>query len=74
MTSDNPQQRGIEPIRKAPGRYHFEPRKGMVREADDIDPAFEFEINEAIQDSEDRLKSKPSSANLGYASMKRSGR
>ncbi len=74
MTADNPQQRGIEPIRKAPGRYHFEPRKGMVREADDIDPAFEYEINDAIADSEAAARSKPSHANVGYASIKRGTR
>ncbi len=68
--SDNPQQKGVEPVRKASGRYHFEPGKGMVRAADDIDPAFEYEINEAIADSEAAAREKPARANVGYANMK----
>ncbi len=74
MSTDNPQQQGVEPVRKARGRYHFEPGKGMVRADDDIDPAFEYEINEAIADSEAAARSKQSHANVGYANMKRGTR
>ena len=70
--NDNPQKAFVEPVRRRAGRYVFVPGKGMVPDpANDIDPAMEYEVNEAIADSEAAARSKQSHANVGYANLKR---
>jgi hypothetical protein len=76
MSSDNPQQQLYEPVRRKVGRYVFVPGKGMVLDLgpDDIHPDLLVDVNDAIADSEAAARSKPSHANVGYASIKRGTR
>ena len=63
MPSDNPQKEFIEPL---PGVKAF-----ARMPKDDIDPAFLYDINEALLDAEDERRRKRSHANVGYADLKK---
>lgn len=67
--SDSPQKPFIEAVKP---RMIFKPGIGMVvPTADDISAAMQYELNEAIKESEAEAKERRSFANVGYSALKR---
>lgn len=69
--SDNPQRRLFEAVPRYKPKVIFVPGKGMVPDPDDIPLAMQYDVNEAVLDSEAESKQKRSSANVGYSALKR---
>lgn len=69
--SDNPQQKLFEPVLRYKPKVIFVPGKGMVPDPDDIPLAMQYDVNEAVLDSEAESKQKSSTANVGYSALKR---
>lgn len=71
--SDNPQQRLFEAIPPYRPKMKFVPGQGMVVDTDDISYAMQYDLNEAIADSEAETQRRKSFANVGYSTIKRRG-
>lgn len=73
--SGNPQRRFVEALPTRRLRYKFVPRKGqvLVEDEDDMSEAMQYDLNEAIMDSEEESKRRRSYANVGYPRLKQRG-
>lgn len=73
--SGNPQRRFVEPLPVRRLRYKFVPGKGQVPDddPDDMSLAMQYDLDEAIRDSEEESQRRRSFANVGYSRLKHRG-
>lgn len=69
--SDNPQRRLFEALPAYKPKMVFVSGKGMVPDPDDITTAMQYDLNEAVADSEAETQRRKSFANVGYQNLKR---